>query len=159
MIFLFDRSNMQIFIVKHNSGNIHDENLHIWAVVRKKIISRKLKYIFTKNYTKIIRTYWATKYESRRENEFWATCRNISNLFDGCWHPLLSRVLQCASTTLANSKYSAGYWWSHRILKSTVSMAFEHFVTCFVKHDEFLILNLSMLSQVEIKSRKRWASG
>ena len=36
MIFLFDRSNMQIFIVKHNSGNIHDESLHIWAVVRKK---------------------------------------------------------------------------------------------------------------------------
>ena len=84
--------------------------------------------------------------------------RSYENLFDGCWHPLLS-VLQCASTTLANSKYSLGYWWSHRILKSTVSMAFEHFVTCFVKHDEFLILNLSMLSQVEIKSRKRWASG
>ena len=31
---------------------------------------QKLKYIFTKNYTTIIRTYWATKYESRRENEF-----------------------------------------------------------------------------------------
>ena len=35
-------------------------------------------------------TYWATKYESRRENEFWATCHNVSNLFNGCWHPLLS---------------------------------------------------------------------
>ena len=56
----------------------------------KNIISRKLKYIFTKKHTTTIRTYWATKYESRRENEFWATCHNISNLFDGCWHPLLS---------------------------------------------------------------------
>ena len=44
-----------------------------------------------KNYTTIIRTYLATKYESRRENEFWATCHNISNLFDGYWHPLLNR--------------------------------------------------------------------
>ena len=41
-----------------------------------------------KNYTTIIRKYWTTKYESRRENEFWATCHNISNLFDGCRHPL-----------------------------------------------------------------------
>ena len=40
-----------------------------------------------KNYTTIIRTHWATKYESSRENESWATCHNISNLFDGCWHP------------------------------------------------------------------------
>ena len=37
-----------------------------------------------KNYTTIIRTHWATKYESWRENESWATCHNISNLFDGC---------------------------------------------------------------------------
>ena len=27
----------------------------------------------TKNYTTIIRTYWATKYASWIENEFWAT--------------------------------------------------------------------------------------
>ena len=27
-------------------------------------------YFHKKNYTTIIRTYWATKYESRRENEF-----------------------------------------------------------------------------------------
>ena len=47
-------------------------------------------YFRKKNYTTIIRTYWATKYESRRENEFWATCHNISNLFHGCWHPLLN---------------------------------------------------------------------
>ena len=33
--------------------------------------------------------YWTTKYESRRENEFLATCHNISSLCDGCWHPLL----------------------------------------------------------------------
>ena len=35
----------------HNLGNIRGENLHIWAVERKKIISRKVKYISTKNYT------------------------------------------------------------------------------------------------------------
>ena len=37
-----------------------------------------------KNYTTIIRTYWAKKYDSWRENEFWATCHIISNLFDRC---------------------------------------------------------------------------
>ena len=35
----------------HNSGNIHGEYLHIWVVERKKIISRKLKYIFAKKTT------------------------------------------------------------------------------------------------------------
>ena len=55
----------------NNSGNIQGENLHILAVEHKKIIPQKLKYIFTKkNYTTIIRTYWATKYQSRRENGF-----------------------------------------------------------------------------------------
>ena len=38
---------------------------------------------YKKNYTKIIRTYWATKNESGRENELWATCRCS---FDECWH-------------------------------------------------------------------------
>ena len=51
----------------------------------KKIISRKLKYIFAT----IIRIYWAKKYQRRSEIEFWATCHNISNLCDGCWYPLL----------------------------------------------------------------------
>ena len=37
-----------------------------------------------KNYTTIMRKYWATTYESWRENDSWATCHNISNLFDGC---------------------------------------------------------------------------
>ena len=53
-----------------------------------------------------MKTYWATKYESRRENEFWATCHNISNLFDGCWHPLLKAftdVLISKQTTLRGS--------------------------------------------------------
>ena len=72
----------------HNSGNIHGENLHIWAVERKKLFLENWNIFSLKNYTTIIRTYWATKYESRGENEFWATCQNISN-FDGCWHPLL----------------------------------------------------------------------
>ena len=35
------------YMRSHKSGNIHGENVHIWAVERKKIISRKLKYIFT----------------------------------------------------------------------------------------------------------------
>ena len=42
----------------------------------------KTEIYFLKKYTKIIRIYRATKYEGRRENEFWATCQNISNLFD-----------------------------------------------------------------------------
>ena len=64
----------------------------------KNIISRKLKYIFTKKHTTTIRTYWATKYESRRENEFWVTCHTLANLFDGCWHPLL-RIFMVLSET------------------------------------------------------------
>ena len=38
----------------------------------RKVISRKLKYIFAKkkNCTTIVRRYWATKYESRRETSF-----------------------------------------------------------------------------------------
>ena len=55
----------------------------------KSHFSKTKIYFHKKNYTTIIRTYWATKYESSRENEFWATCHKISNLFDGCWHPLL----------------------------------------------------------------------
>ena len=56
----------------------------------KNHFSKTKIYFHQKNYTTIIRTYWATKYESRGENEFWATCHNVSNLFNGCWHPLLS---------------------------------------------------------------------
>ena len=52
---------------------------------RKKTIILKNENTFSqKNYTTIIRTYWAKKYESWRENEFWATCHIISNLFDRC---------------------------------------------------------------------------
>ena len=66
----------------HNSGNIHGENFERSS--EKSHFSKNKIYFKKKNYTSIIRTYWATKYESRRENEFWATCHNISNLFDGC---------------------------------------------------------------------------
>ena len=59
----------------------------------KSNFSKTKIYFHKKNYTIIIRTYWATKYESRRENKIWATCHNISSLFDGCWHPLLSQTL------------------------------------------------------------------
>ena len=54
----------------HNSGNIHGENLHIWAVERKKLFLENWNKFLQKNYTTIIRTYRATNYESRRENEF-----------------------------------------------------------------------------------------
>ena len=68
------------YMRSYNSGNIQGENVHIWAIARKKIISRKLKYIFTKkDYTTIIRTYWAIRYESGSESEFWVTCRFLSN--------------------------------------------------------------------------------
>ena len=74
-----------LYMRSHNLGNIHKENFHIRVVERKKIISRKRKYIFSqKNYTTIIRTYWATECESRSEIEFWTTCHNVSNLCDGC---------------------------------------------------------------------------
>ena len=36
----------------------------------KKIISRKLKYFLQKKNNTIIRTYWASKYESRSERKF-----------------------------------------------------------------------------------------
>ena len=65
------------YMKSHNSGNIHGENLHIWS--NEKIISQKLKYIFTKNYNKIMRTYWATNYESKSESKFWVTCRCMSD--------------------------------------------------------------------------------
>ena len=76
------------YMRSHNTGNIHGENLHIRAVKRKKSFLENSNKFLQKNYTTIIRTYWATKYESRSENEFWETCHNISNLFDGCRHPL-----------------------------------------------------------------------
>ena len=64
----------------------------------KKIISRKLKYNFSKNYTAIMRTCWATKLESRSESKFWVTCRCLS---DACQHHrdsariMLSLILWC----------------------------------------------------------------
>ena len=55
---------------------------------KKSNFSRKVKYIFTKKLHHNYKNILGYKYESRRENEFWATCHNTSNLFDGCWHPL-----------------------------------------------------------------------
>ena len=37
-----------LYMRSHNLGNIHRENVHIRVVERKKLISRKRKYIFTK---------------------------------------------------------------------------------------------------------------
>ena len=86
------------YMRSHKSGNIHDENLHIWAVERKKS--------FLKKNTTITRTYWATKRESRSENEFWATCHNISNLSDRCWHPLLEQTLNSVELGLVFQGFS-----------------------------------------------------
>ena len=61
------------YMRSHNSGNIHGENLHIWAVEQKNNFSKTEIYFHKKNYTTIIRTYWTTKHESRSEIEFWAT--------------------------------------------------------------------------------------
>ena len=46
-------------------------------------------YFHKKKNTTIIRTYWATKYESRSERKFWVTCHRLS---DACWHKLLSVI-------------------------------------------------------------------
>ena len=80
------------YMRSHNLGNINGENLHIWAIERKKLFLENWNIFSQKNYTTIIRTYSATKYESRSEIEFWATCQNILNLFDWDWHPLLIHV-------------------------------------------------------------------
>ena len=68
----------------HNSGNIRSENLRIWAVkLKKNYFSKTKTYFHKKTYTTIIRTYWATKQESRSESKFWVTCRCLS---DARWH-------------------------------------------------------------------------
>ena len=94
------------YMRSHNSGNIHGENVHIWAVERKNHFSKTKIYFDTKTYTKIISTYWATKYESRSETEFWETRQNISNLFDGCWHQLKYILTQKLHH---NYKHALGY--------------------------------------------------
>ena len=50
----------------------------------KNHFSKNKIYFHKKTTPQLLRLYWATKYESRREIEFWATCYNISNLCDGC---------------------------------------------------------------------------
>ena len=56
----------------HNSGNIHGENLHILAIEREKSFLENWN-IFSQKMLLHNKTYWATKYESWGENEFWAT--------------------------------------------------------------------------------------
>ena len=66
------------YMRSHNSVNIHGEFAYLSGRTKSHFLKTEIYF------TTIIRTYWATKYESRRENEFWATCHNISNLCDGC---------------------------------------------------------------------------
>ena len=58
----------------HNTGNIYGKNLHILAIEREKSFLENWN-VFSqkKNCTTIVKTYWATKYERRGENEFWAS--------------------------------------------------------------------------------------
>ena len=72
------------YMRSHNSGNIHGEICIFERSNEKNHFSRTKIYLDKKNYTTIIRTYWATKYESKVESKFWATYQNISNLCDGC---------------------------------------------------------------------------
>ena len=69
------------YMRSHNLGNIHGENLFcIFERSNEKNHFSKTKINFhKKNYTTIIRRYWATKYESRRESKFWVTCRCLSD--------------------------------------------------------------------------------
>ena len=54
----------------HNSGNFRVK-ICIFERSNEKNYFSKTKIIFLqKNYTTIIRTYWATKYKSRSENKF-----------------------------------------------------------------------------------------
>ena len=88
-----------------------------------------------KNYTTIIRTHWTGKYESRRENEFWATCHNISNLFDGCWHPLLivSVLIGClycfGLTTLFEKAFYRRHTTTH-LMGSSCNEIQKQFLRC-----------------------------
>ena len=66
----------------HNSGNIHGEYLHIWVVERKKIISRKLKYIFAKKTTPQLSGHIRLQNIEERK-KIWVTCHCLS---DACWH-------------------------------------------------------------------------
>ena len=56
----------------HNSGNIYGKNLHILAIEREKSFLENWN-IFSQKMLLHNKTYWATKYESWGENEFWAT--------------------------------------------------------------------------------------
>ena len=80
---------MQDNLVCKNKINCNEEKICLFERSKEKSFFESWNIFSQKNYNTIIRTYWATKYESRCEIEFWLTCQNISNLFDGCWYPLL----------------------------------------------------------------------
>ena len=66
----------------HNSGNIQGENCIFERSNEKNNFSKTKIYFHKKTISQLIGHIGL--------HESWATCRNISNLFDGCWHPLLS---------------------------------------------------------------------
>ena len=57
------------YMRSYNSGNIHGENLHNLGGRTKKIISRKLKYIFTKKTTPQLLGHIGLQNQSRSEIE------------------------------------------------------------------------------------------
>ena len=69
------------YMRSHNSGNIHGEICIFERSNEKNHFSRtKINFYKKLHYN----YYWATKNESRSENEFLETYHNIPNLFDGC---------------------------------------------------------------------------
>ena len=58
----------------HNSGNIHGENLHIWAVEREKsFLENLITFSQKKTAPQLLGHIGLQKYESRSKNEFWVT--------------------------------------------------------------------------------------
>ena len=68
----------------HNSGNIYVENLHRGRTKKNNFSKTEIHFHKKKNTPKSSGHIGLQKYESRSEIEFWATCHNISNLWDGC---------------------------------------------------------------------------
>ena len=112
------------YMRSHNLGDIHGENLHIWAVERKKSFLENWNKFLQKNYTTIVRTYWATKYESKSgimtgENlHIWAVERKKSFLEN--WNKFLQKnyttIVRTYWATKYESKSGRKFWVTCRCL-------------------------------------------